>query len=348
MSRGHEDVRPLGPQGLDAYRGFARAQLRRFGVSTAELDDLQQEVFLVALASSPSLADERAARAWLVQVCRRIAADARRSRARVTPIPETLEPEFSVALSEQFDREAREKYEHAMAALAKLSRKKQEVLALYGSGELSMREVAERFGEPESTVYVLYRAAVDELSRHLRDEPVGSRTSRNTAPHAPADPGSLSASALPTTSGPATVGLVRPLSSAEEQHLKKRALEAAFQERERLLEASLTTAEVARLLRVSRQTPHDRVKANTLLAIEDKGALRFPLWQFDPEGPGGVVCGLPDVLKALSVGEFAKARWLERPNPVFENRSPLEVLKAGEVERVVREARGVGAAAGHG
>jgi hypothetical protein len=142
--------------------------------------------------------------------------------------------------------------------------------------------------------------------------------------------------------------LVRPRSSAEETDLKRRALEATFRERERLLQDSLSTQQVAALLRVSRQTPHDRVRAKGLLAIEDTGGLKFPLWQFDAEGPGGVVQGLPEVLGALKVGELAKARWLERPNPVLENRSPIDALKAGEVERVVREARSVGASAGHG
>ena len=139
--------------------------------------------------------------------------------------------------------------------------------------------------------------------------------------------------------------LVRPRSPEEERDVRRRALEASFRERERLLEGSLSTQEVASLLGVTRQTPHDRVKAKTLLAIEHKGSLRFPPWQFDADNSGGVVKGLPEVLRALSVGALAQARWLQRRNPVFEGRSPFEALQAGELERVVREARGVGASA---
>lgn len=142
--------------------------------------------------------------------------------------------------------------------------------------------------------------------------------------------------------------LVRNRSAAEETDLKRRALEASFRERERLLQGSLSTQEVARLLGVTRQTPHDRVKVRSLLAIEDKGQLRFPLWQFDAEGPDGTVSGLPMVLRELKVGAFAQARWLERPNGVFEGRSPIAALKDGEVERVIREARSVGASLGNG
>jgi hypothetical protein len=42
----------------------------------------------------------------------------------------------------------------------------------------------------------------------------------------------------------------------------------------------------------------------------------------------------------------SQARWLTTPARVFENRSPLELLKSGQIDRVVREARGVGAIAG--
>ncbi len=128
--------------------------------------------------------------------------------------------------------------------------------------------------------------------------------------------------------------------------IRARVLEASFQERKRLLKDSLTTAEVTSLLDVSRQTPHDRAKQHRLLAIEDKGQLRFPRWQFDANTPSGVVEGLPDVLQALAVSPIAQARWLTRGSPVFDGCTPLSRLKQGEIDRVVKEARGVGAQAG--
>ena len=92
-----------------------------------------------------------------------------------------------------------------------------------------------------------------------------------------------------------------------------------------------------------RQTPHDRVKAGTLLGILDRGALRFPAWQFDPEGEDGVVPGLSDVLRSLSLSPFGKASWLSRPNPYLEGRTPAEAMKAGEAAAVRRLALSVGA-----
>jgi CheY-like chemotaxis protein len=132
----------------------------------------------------------------------------------------------------------------------------------------------------------------------------------------------------------------------DDRAVRKRVLEAAFRERERLLRDSLSTQEVASLLGVTRQTPHDRAKQRTLLAVEDKNQQRFPPWQFDAFDDNGVVNGLPEVLRALAASPLAQARWLTSTSPVFEGRTPLQALKEGEVERVVNEARGVGAQAG--
>jgi hypothetical protein len=118
-------------------------------------------------------------------------------------LPETGEPEVSVA-PEQFERVEREFDEQeSLAALAKLSEAQLDVLALYGSGELSMREIAELVGEPEPTVYSRYRSAIDEVMRDLRrSATVGRRTSSMPAPRVPSTP----PSAPPDREGAADMG----------------------------------------------------------------------------------------------------------------------------------------------
>jgi hypothetical protein len=116
----------------------------------------------------------------------------------------------------------------------------------------------------------------------------------------------------------------------------------SFARRRDLLAGSLTTGQVARLLNTSRQTPHDRVASGTLLAVMERGALRFPAWQFDPDGDDGVVAGLPRVIRALNVSPLAKISWLTRPNVHLDGATPLSCLKAGQIERVVALARAVG------
>lgn len=116
----------------------------------------------------------------------------------------------------------------------------------------------------------------------------------------------------------------------------------SFERRRELLEGALTASQVALLLGTSRQTPHDRIKSGSLLAVMNRGALRFPPWQFDADGDDGVVCGLPEVIRALEVSPIEKVSWLTRPNMMLDDETPLAVLKRGEVDRIVALARGVG------
>lgn len=120
-------------------------------------------------------------------------------------------------------------------------------------------------------------------------------------------------------------------------------LRKRFSLRRELLSCTIGTVEVSNLLGArSRQTAHDRIKAGSLLAIRDQGHWRFPLWQFDPDGPDGVIAHLPEVISALQLSELAKLRWLQRPQPVFGGASPIDWLRQGHVDEVLTEARQVG------
>ena len=125
--------------------------------------------------------------------------------------------------------------------------------------------------------------------------------------------------------------------------LRFETLARAFTLRDELLKDSLTAPEVAQLLRVSRQTPHDRVDSGALLAVLDKGALRFPRWQFDPNGPDGVVAGLPGIIRSLpAMPALAKVNWFVRANPYLEGRRPIDALRQGDVEHVRDSAEATG------
>jgi hypothetical protein len=129
----------------------------------------------------------------------------------------------------------------------------------------------------------------------------------------------------------------------ERSALEMATLVRSFKHRGELLEESLSASQVAELLGTSRQTPHDRVKGGILLAVLDRGSWRFPAWQFDPEGPDGIVEGLPEVLRALHASPLAKASWFVRPNQYLEGRTPLEALREGQIEAVRSAAEAVGA-----
>jgi hypothetical protein len=132
-------------------------------------------------------------------------------------------------------------------------------------------------------------------------------------------------------------------SPANPAQLEFEALRLSFALRHQLLACTIGTAEVNELLAAgSRQTVHDRLKAGTLLGILDQGKWRFPLWQFDADGPNGVIDGLVQVLQTLQVSNLAKARWLQQPNPVFGGSTPLDLLRHGRLEDVLAEAGQVG------
>lgn len=129
----------------------------------------------------------------------------------------------------------------------------------------------------------------------------------------------------------------------EKKELELVNLMNSFSLRAKLLENTITTTQVANLLNCSsRQTPLDRVKNQTLIAVKDNGQWKYPLWQFDAEGTDGVIQGLPEVIKILQVSNLAKISWLTHPNAVFDNHTPLEILKQGKIQQVVNESVRVG------
>ena len=141
----------------------------------------------------------------------------------------------------------------------------------------------------------------------------------------------------------ATLSHGRRYTPNETRVMELEAQKRAFAMRRELLEGALTTAQTAELLGTKRQTPHDRLKSGTLLALEDNGRWLFPYWQFDANGAKGIIEGLPETLHALNISAFAKANWLTLPNPYLEGRTPIQALKAGDVRRVVDIAQAVGA-----
>ena len=101
--------------------------------------------------------------------------------------------------------------------------------------------------------------------------------------------------------------------------------------------------EVRKLLNgVSRQAVDKRVAEGALLVVPGpSGHRRFPTLQFNADGTP--VVGLREVCRALNfVSPWAVLNFLCNANDALGGRAPIEVLRGGDVDRVVQAAVGVG------
>lgn len=200
-----------------------------------------------------------------------------------------------------------------------------------------MAAIPEAVKEIENSLQDFQGEEIDLVVRSLKrfqEKVATSRTSKEAE---------VSSESVSSPDAPLIQALVgRTYTRSETLELELESLFRYFERRRQLLWGALSATEVAKLLGTSRQTPHDRIKSQTLLGVLDRGAYRFPAWQFDPEGPDGVIDGLPEVLRVLEVSDFAKLNWLMRSNPFLDSLTPLVALKQGLKERVIREAAAVG------
>ena len=91
---------------------------------------------------------------------------------------------------------------------------------------------------------------------------------------------------------------------------------------------------VAELLGISRQAVSKRKNKAQLLAVSlGKRGYSYPIWQFKD---GGVITGLDRVLAALSeFDNWTQLMFMKTGDIRLENRTPLECLIAGDIDRVI-------------
>jgi RNA polymerase sigma-70 factor (ECF subfamily) len=150
---------------------FVWRNLRRLGVSEADVDDRAQEVFVVAHRRFSTFEDRgHGPRAWLFQILLRVASDARRHKRRHPEDPdggtslerESVEPPQARALAR---REAMDTLDRA---LGRIEVGRRAVLVLHEIEEMTAPEIAQTLGIPLNTVYSRLRVARAELERALR------------------------------------------------------------------------------------------------------------------------------------------------------------------------------------
>jgi len=106
-------------------------------------------------------------------------------------------------------------------------------------------------------------------------------------------------------------------------------------------EGAFSLQQVVDFLGISRQAIDRKVRENALIAVlGPHGRRRYPVAQFDDHG---IVPGLEDVLNSLpSKNDWFRLNFLVNEDARLGGRRPIDVLKAGDVEGVIKAAKAVG------
>lgn len=134
------------------------------GIARADVDDVAQEVFIVAHRKLGQLRPDASAAGWLLGISRRVAATHRRDRGRAiarelraTPPAELPDPEAAAMRSEAA------KVLHDF--LATLPEEQRLVFVLYEMDGLNATEIAETMGISSNTVHSRVRLTREKLQR---------------------------------------------------------------------------------------------------------------------------------------------------------------------------------------
>lgn len=155
----------------EAHAAFVWRNLRRLGVSDADVEDKLQEVFVVAHRRWEEFIDRgHGPRAWLFQIALRVASDARRHRRRHPVDPDggaaqdrqSIEPPQTAAIDQ------RQQLDLLDRALSAIDMGRRAVLVLHEIEQMTAPEIARTLDLPLNTVYSRLRVARIELEQELR------------------------------------------------------------------------------------------------------------------------------------------------------------------------------------
>jgi RNA polymerase sigma factor (sigma-70 family) len=155
-----------------ASQNRLRARLVGLGVPPTDVEDLQHEVFVVALRRRAALSSDAAAAAWLNQVCEFVALAHRRKAYRRREIQKDL-PELDAGLLSALPGDlgaGEHPPEQLHRALAELKPLERDLLALHLAAEVPFRTLAELHGCDVKTVRKRFQAAAKRLRRILEAE----------------------------------------------------------------------------------------------------------------------------------------------------------------------------------
>jgi hypothetical protein len=179
--------------------------------------------------------------------------------------------------------------------------------------------------KPDSVRAAFLRRAMSALERITEGVPTKTLAD---ALAAPTDAGSLAQLLSRSDVVGAAVTELDPLVPA---------LARNVEHRRRLLDragGTLSAEDAGRVLGISRQAVDKRRRAGALLAVREASDWRYPACQFDKTD---VIHGIAEVVRGHeAAGPWVALDFLLSPDTALDGRSPLEVLRAGDQETVLR------------
>jgi len=155
----------------ESQAAFVWRNLRRLGVSDADVEDKLQEVFVVAHRRWDEFIDRgHGPRAWLFQIALRVASDARRHRRRhpVDPDGGAAQERQSIEAPQAVAFDKRQQLDLLDRALATIDMGRRAVLVLHEIEQMTAPEISRTLDIPLNTVYSRLRVARIELEQELR------------------------------------------------------------------------------------------------------------------------------------------------------------------------------------
>lgn len=165
----------------DAHAAFVWRNLRRLGVSDADVEDKVQEVFVVAHRRWTDFVDRgHGPRAWLFQIALRVASDARRHRRRhpIDPDGGIAQDRASIEPPQAQEVARKQAIDLLDRALATIDLGRRAVLVLHEIEQMTAPEIAKTLEIPLNTVYSRLRVARVELEQEIGRLSAGARGDR--------------------------------------------------------------------------------------------------------------------------------------------------------------------------
>jgi RNA polymerase sigma-70 factor (ECF subfamily) len=149
----------------ERHAQFVWLTLQRLGVHEADLDDLVQDVFVVAHRRWDSFTGASRVTTWLFGICTRLAANYRRLRRWTSEVSSGSGGDdiAADALTAEHLLIRREQWAVAERMLSSLTREKRAAFIMFELDSLSGSEIAELMGVHVGTVYSRLHAARREL-----------------------------------------------------------------------------------------------------------------------------------------------------------------------------------------